>query len=129
MEDSPKSPLERSQDLFKAVAMPETPAEETEPSVTMEAFPVEVKQRRKPRSRSGVPSPDSLIGSNWPSLPVPSTSKIPQAAPSASSSASHIPPGQVARNCSPSPSRTSASWKLQMKGLEDNERDRVGKYA
>ena len=79
----------------------------------------------RPRSRSSDPTPDSMIRANLPSHPVPLISKTSQAAPSVSP----IPPGQMARNCSPSPPRTSASWKLQMKGPEDYERDRVGKYA
>ena len=70
MEDSPKSTPEGPQDLFKAVAMPETPTEEITPLVQVENFPVELKERGRLRSRSGGPTPDSIIGANWPSLPV-----------------------------------------------------------
>ena len=64
-------------------------------------------------------SPNSNIGTNWISLPVPLTSKTSQAAPLASP----IPPGQV-----PHPV-ISASWKIYKKGLEDYESDWVSKYA
>ena len=109
--------------------MPETlrtPAEEIASSVTAEAFPVELKERGRPRSRSGEPknssaSPDNIIGPNWPSLLVPSTSASPSASP--------IPPEQATRNSFQSPPRTSASWKIQKKDPEDYERDRLGKYA
>ena len=53
----------------------------------------------------------NLIGSNWPSLP--------------SESGSPIPPGQKTKPENPSPS----PWKIQQKGPEEYEKDRVGKYA
>ena len=49
----------------------------------------------------------SLIGSNWPSLPVPADSDSP------------IQPGQ----------KSPAPWKVQQRGPDDYERDRVGRYA
>ena len=52
----------------------------------------------------------SLIGSNWPSLPVPADSESPD---------SPIQPGQ----------KSPAPWKVQQRGPDDFERDRVGKYA
>ena len=55
----------------------------------------------------------SLIGSNWPSLPVLSESESP------------IPPGQKSNH----PSPTKSPWKVQQRDPEDYERDRVGKYA
>ena len=55
----------------------------------------------------------SLIGSNWPSLPLPSESESP------------IQPGQ--RSKTPSP--INSPWKVQQRDPEDYERDRVGKYA
>ena len=66
MEDTPKSLQEGSQDLFKAIAMPETPTKEIAPSVTVEAFPVELKERGRPRYQSGSPTPNSGIGAKWP---------------------------------------------------------------
>ena len=55
----------------------------------------------------------SLIGSNWPSLPL--------------ESGSPIPPGQKTKPESSSPS--PSPWKIQQKNPEDYEKDRVGKYA
>ena len=56
-------------------------------------------------------SEESLIGSNWPSLP--------------SESGSPIPPGQKTKPENPSPS----PWKIQQKNPKEYENDRVGKYA
>ena len=53
----------------------------------------------------------SLIGSNWPSLPIPAETDSP------------IQPGQGEKPPSPAP------WKVQIKNPEDHEKDRVGKYA
>ena len=70
------------------------------------------------RGRSRTQSQSSLspcpIGSNWPSLSIPSESLSP------------IQPGQKVK--SPSPTQTS-TWKVRQKDPEDYERDRVGKYA
>ena len=49
----------------------------------------------------------TLIGSNWPLLLVPADSDSP------------IQPGQ----------KSPAPWKVQQRGPDDYERDRVGKYA
>ena len=64
----------------------------------------EVKKTKESKEQT------SLIGSNWPSLPVPADSESPD---------SPIQPGQG----SPAP------WKVQQRGPDDFERDRVGKYA
>ena len=45
------------------------------------------------------------------------------------STSSPIPPGQKLKENSPTPSTTPTYWKVQQKGPEDYERDRMGKYA
>ena len=60
-------------------------------------------------------SQESLIGANWPSLPIPADSQDSQASPS------QIQPEQKSPKTTP--------WKGQQRGHEDYERDRVGKYA
>ena len=131
MEDSPKSPPEGSQDLFKAAPMPGplgTSTEEIASLVTAEAFPMELKERERPRS--GGPKnlsifSNSTIGTNWPFFPVPLTSNTSQAAPWDSP----IPPGQRPGTAAQVPPAISASWKIQKKGPGDYERDMVSKYA
>ena len=60
------------------------------------------------------PSQDSLIGANWPSLPIPADSQETK-----ETTESPIQPAQK----NPTP------WKGQQRGLADYERDRVEKYA
>ena len=64
----------------------------------------EVKKTKESKEQT------SLIGSNWPSLPVPADSESPD---------SPIQPGQ----------KSPAPWKVQQRGPDDFERDLVGKYA
>ena len=52
-----------------------------------------------------------ITNPNWPSLPSPTETDSP------------IQPGQREKPASPGP------WKTQQKGLDDHEKDRVGKYA
>ena len=76
-----------------------------------------MKPSRSSRKNEGSRRPkirqQRLIGSNWPSLPLPSESE------------SLIQPRQ--RSKSPSPIKSP--WKVQQRNPEDYERDRVGKYA
>ena len=69
-------------------------------------------------STSTTPNPktsqDSLIGANWPSLPIPAESPKSQ-------DDSPIQPAQRSPKTTP--------WKGQPRGPADYERDRVGKYA
>ena len=58
-------------------------------------------------------SQESLIGANWPSLPVPANSQ--------NSQERQIQPGQK--------NPKTILWESQQRGPEDYERDRVGKYA
>ena len=60
------------------------------------------------------PSQESLIGANWPSLPIPADTQE-----NKDSQDSPIQPAQK----SPTP------WKGQQRGPEDFEKDRLGKYA
>ena len=53
----------------------------------------------------------SRIGSNWPSFPIPAETHSP------------IQPGQEEKSPTPAP------WKVQIKNLEDYEKDWMGKYA
>ena len=64
-------------------------------------------------------SQESLIGANWPSLPVPANSQNSQE--KQEDQESQIQPGQKTPKTIP--------WKSQQRGPEDYERDRVGKYA
>ena len=80
---------------------------------TNEALPRQSEERGGPGTQSQNTPVTSLIGSNWPSLPVPSVSSCP------------IQPGQKS-NC---PSPTKNPWKVQQRDPEDYERERVGKYA
>ena len=64
----------------------------------------EVKKTKESKEQT------SLIGSNWPSLPVPADTESPD---------SPIQPGK----------KSPAPWKVQQRGPDDFERDRVGKYA
>ena len=64
-------------------------------------------------------SQESLIGANWPSLPVPANSQNNQE--KQEDQESQIQPGQKKPKTIP--------WKSQQRGPEDYERDRVGKYA
>ena len=64
-------------------------------------------------------SPQSLIGANWPSLPVPANSQNSQE--NHEDQESQIQPGQKSPKTVP--------WKSQQRGPEDYERDRVGKFA
>ena len=57
------------------------------------------------------PTQESLIGANWPSLPIPAETQESQDSP--------IPPAQ----------KSPTAWKGQQRGPEDHERDRLGKYA
>ena len=64
-------------------------------------------------------SQESLIGVNWPSLPVPANSQNSQE--KQEDQESQIQPGQKTPKTIP--------WKSQQRGPDDYERDRVGKYA
>ena len=54
----------------------------------------------------------SLIGANWPSLPIPADTQD-------TDSQSPIPPAQ----------KSPTAWKGQQRGPEEHEKDRVGRYA
>ena len=71
-----------------------------------EALPKQSEEQRE----SETPTV-SLIGSNWPSLPIPDETD------------SQIQPEQKEKPPSPVP------WKVQTKNPEDHEKDRMGKYA
>ena len=71
-----------------------------------EALPKQSEEQREPETPTV-----SLIGSNWPSLPIPDETDSP------------IQPGQKEKPPSPVP------WKIQTKNPEDHEKDRMGKYA
>ena len=58
---------------------------------------------------------ESLIGANWPSLPIPAES------PKSPTDESQIPPAQKSPKATP--------WKSQPRGTADYEKDRVEKYA
>ena len=71
-----------------------------------EALPKQSEEQGEPETPTV-----SLIGSNWPSLPIPAETDSP------------IQPGQEEKSPSPAP------WKVQIKNPEDHEKDRMGKYA
>ena len=71
-----------------------------------EALPKQSEEQREPETPM-----ISLIGSNWPSLPILDETDSP------------IQPGQKEKPPSP------VSWKIQTKSPEDHEKDRMGKYA
>ena len=60
--------------------------------------------------KSDEPRSQSLIGANWPSLPIPADTQ---------SQDSPIPPAQ----------KSPTAWKGQQRGPDDYEKDRVGRYA
>ena len=60
--------------------------------------------------KSDEPRSQSLIGANWPSLPIPADTQ---------SQDSPIPPAQ----------KSPTAWKGQQRGADDYEKDRVGRYA
>ena len=71
-----------------------------------EALPKQSEEQREPETPTV-----SLIGSNWPSLPIPDETDSP------------IKPGQKEKPPSAVP------WKIQTKNPEDHEKDRMGKNA
>ena len=96
---------------------PSFPTEEVSKAIPLdsinEALPKQLEERGKPETKSQKTPLTSLIGSNWSSLPVRSESESP------------IQPGQKSNNLSP----TKTMWKVQQRGLDGYERDRLGKYA
>ena len=86
---------------------PAVPAHEAEKGVK-EALPKQSEERGEPETKE-----TSLIGSNWPSLSLPSESGSP------------IQPEQGSKPASP----TSPPWKIRQRDPEEYEQDRVGKYA
>ena len=116
MEDSPRGFPKGSQDLFKVslklkslttLTKPGTTAKPTS-MATAEAFPTKPEEWRKPRSqlanhKSKSASPGSTIGTNWPSLQIPTTQKSNETV----STSSPIPPGQRRKENTPSPGKSS----------------------
>ena len=91
---------------------PSSPTDEVAKTFsTNVALPMQSEERGESETQNTPAT--SLIGSNWPSLPLPSESE------------SSIQPGQ--RSKTPSPIKLP--WKVQQRNPEDYERDRLGKYS
>ena len=91
---------------------PYDPTEEVAKTVSAnEALPKRSEERREPETQNTPAT--RLIGSNWPSLPLPSESRSP------------IQPGQ--RSKTPSPIKSP--WKFKQRDPEDYGRDPVGECA
>ena len=70
---------------------------------------------RKTNTPDNLTSQESLIGANWPSLPIPAETQD----KTNETQDSPIPQAQ----------KSPTAWRGQQRGPDDNEKDRVGRYA